>query len=307
MTLRRRQARIKNLESLISDLKKKNLLTEEAQIKIEAFGELPAEIIEEWRRNVKRPKTGRRYSAETRKFAMTLHFYSPRAYEYVAKNFPMPSTDTLREWVKVVGAWPGFTQEVLDHLKVKHQNSKDSEKLCSIMLDGMSIRKKCEADKASGRLIGYVDFGEAHTPEETDDAPLASDALVFMVVGTASPWKIPFGYFLNKGLSGEVLRNLLVEAITAITNCGLEVVAVVCDALSSNVMMGRLLGCHIHARDASSFRTYFPHPCNSDKRVYLIFDAAHGLKLLRNLFGDSKVLHSSHYGVRREILVLFAS
>lgn len=307
MTLKRRQAKIKNLEGLISELKEKNLLAEEAQRKMEAFGELPQEIIKEWAKNVKRPKPGRRYCNETKKFAITLHYYSPRAYKYIAKMFPMPAVDTLREWVKGVGGWPGFTQEVLDHLKAKHRESESREKLCSIMLDGMSIRKNCEMDKASGRLIGYVDFGESHTPRETDDAPLASDALVFMAVGVAAPWKVPFGYFLNNGLSGELLKNLVTEAITALTDCGLEVVAVVCDGLSSNVMMGRLLGCHIHAKNTESFKTHFPHPCDSDKKIHLIFDAAHGLKLLRNVFGDHKVLHSDHYGVRNSRELVFLS
>lgn len=71
------------------------------------------------------------------------------------------------------------------------------------MFDGMSIRKKCEFNKASRILIGYVDFGEVHTPVKMDDAPLTGDAVVFMVVGMAAPLTTSFGYFLNKGHKGN--------------------------------------------------------------------------------------------------------
>ncbi|KAH9372044.1 hypothetical protein HPB48_013716 [Haemaphysalis longicornis] len=63
-----------------------------------------------------------------------------------------------------------------------------------------------------------------------------------MVVGLAAPWKMPFGYFLNPGLSGEVLKNLLLKAIRYIQECGLTVVAVVCDCLGANVAMAKLIG-----------------------------------------------------------------
>ncbi|KAM7311919.1 hypothetical protein ISCGN_008826 [Ixodes scapularis] len=78
--------------------------------------------------------------------------------------------------------------------------------------------------------------------------------------------------------------------------CNLEVVAVVCDALSSNVMMGKLFGCLIHETDVDSFKTSFPHPKDPAKKIFLIFDACHGLKLLRNLFGDKKYL-TTRYGL----------
>ncbi|KAG0438469.1 hypothetical protein HPB47_017000, partial [Ixodes persulcatus] len=117
------------------------------------------------------------------------------------------------------------------------------------MLDGMSIRKKIDLDSKSGRLIGYVDFGCGQSPDDTDDAPSATDALVLMAVGVAAPWKIPIGYFLDNGLSGEVLKGIITEAILLLAECNLEVVAVVCDALSSNVMMGKLFGCLIHETD----------------------------------------------------------
>lgn len=115
--------------------------------------------------------------------------------------------------MKVVDGWPGFTAEVLADLKEKHKNDSPRKRLCSIILDGMSIRKACDLDTSRGRFIGYVDLGHSQEPGDADNIPLATEALVFMVNGLAAPWKMPFGYFLNAGLSGEVLKILRLEAI----------------------------------------------------------------------------------------------
>ncbi|KAH9372570.1 hypothetical protein HPB48_021046 [Haemaphysalis longicornis] len=66
----------------------------------------------------------------------------------------------------------------------------------------MSVRKACDLDTSSGHLIGYVDLGHSQEPWDADSIPLATEALLFMVNGLAAPWKMPFGYFLNAGMSG---------------------------------------------------------------------------------------------------------
>lgn len=69
----------------------------------------------------------------------------------------MPSKQTIRTWLRVIDTWPEFTQEVLEHLKTSFKEKSAREKLCCIIVDGMSIRKKCDVDTATGQLIGYVD------------------------------------------------------------------------------------------------------------------------------------------------------
>ncbi|KAH9371760.1 hypothetical protein HPB48_021023 [Haemaphysalis longicornis] len=168
---------------------------------------------------------------------------------------------------------------MVQNLKEAHKNDSPRERLCSILLDGMSILKACDLDLSTRRLIGYVDLGNSQQP------------------GLAAPWKMPFGYFLNAGLSGEVLKNLVVEAIRNVHECGLTVVAVVCDCLGANVAMAKLLGCRVHERAFDDLKTHFPNPLDAQQDIFLVFDACHGLKLLRNLLGDKGALLSSTYGV----------
>ena len=40
--------------------------------------------------------TGSRYSDDIKKFAISLHFYSPRAYKFVRKTLHLPHPATLR-------------------------------------------------------------------------------------------------------------------------------------------------------------------------------------------------------------------
>lgn len=278
-------------------MKEKQLISPDGEQALEALGELPSELVQNWGSNIRKASARRRYSEKFRKFASTLYYHSPRAYTYVSSIFPMPSRQTIRTWLKILDAWPGFTQEALDHIRETLEGKSEREKLCCIMLDGMSIRKKCDLDTKSGRLIGYVDLGNSQSTLDTDETGLAGDALVLMAVGVAAPWKVPFAYFLNNGLTGEALQNILREAIAQLTECSANVVAVVCDALAANVSMGKLLGCRIHESNSDSFQTSFAHPDKPAQRISLIFDAAHGLKLLRNLLGDKKVLRSTYYGV----------
>ncbi|KAG0435499.1 hypothetical protein HPB47_018449 [Ixodes persulcatus] len=241
--------------------------------------------------------TGRRYTKRTKQFAATLHYCSSQAYTYVSTLFPLPSVSSLKCWLKVVGGWPGFTKEALGDLQRRHENSSEREKLCVVMLDLISIKQEISLDVPKGRLIGYVDFCQALGPGETDEVPMATEALVFMVVGPDSPWKMPFGYFLTNGVSGLFLKSLLEESIVtleesivALEDCGLHIKALVCDGLGANVAMAKLLGCHVHEISYENKNTTFEHPTQPTEKVHFIFDACHALKLPRNLLGDNKVL-----------------
>jgi hypothetical protein len=50
--------------------------------------------------------------------------------------------------------------------------------------------------------VGFVDLGTEASCD--DNAPEATNALVFMAVALNSSWKIPVGYFLITSLSGKL-------------------------------------------------------------------------------------------------------
>ena len=101
------------------------------------------------------------YPPALRSFALTLSFYSSKAYNFVRKtfNFALPHPSMLRNWYSSVNAEPGFTDEVFQALKIRVQQSLDKgeEVVCALMLDEMSIRKQMQWNGKKFR--GFVDIG----------------------------------------------------------------------------------------------------------------------------------------------------
>ena len=79
-----------------------------------------------------------KYNAEIQKFTLTLHFYSPKAYQYVRKWMKLLSDPgTLRKWCCTVNCVPGFSEEIHTHLKRRKQKP-----ICHLVIDEMSIRQQ---------------------------------------------------------------------------------------------------------------------------------------------------------------------
>jgi hypothetical protein len=101
-------------------------------------------------------------------------------------------------------------------------------------------------------------------------------------------FKIPVhAYFLTDGLTADVKCNLIVEAITRLHTVNVRVTSVVCDGPSTNFSVGSKLGASL---TADNMRPYFQNPNNSDWKIYLVFDAAHMLKLMRNTLAEKGIL-----------------
>ena len=95
-----------------------------------------------------------------------------------ASNLALPHPVQIRKWYSKVPAEPGFTEPSFQALA---QKKKDAGKkvICNLMIDEMAMIKHVSSDGKKYR--GYVDLG--NDVEDDDSAPLAKDALVFMVVG----------------------------------------------------------------------------------------------------------------------------
>ena len=157
------------------------------------------------------------------------------------------------------------------------------EVVCSLMLDEMSIRKHVEWD--GKRYRGFVDLGT--NINDDDSLPEATDALVFMAVSVNSNWKVPCGYFLVAGLTGEQKANLTKECIIKLHKVGVRVVSLTCNDPTSHQSLLKLLGARLLP---DILQAYFPHPCDPEAKIYVFLDACHMIKLVRNTMSDWRVL-----------------
>lgn len=226
---------------------------------------------------------------ELRRFALTLNFYSRKAYNYVRMklNKILPHTSTLSKWYSTIDGSPGFLKEALEALKNKvcEAKEKGNEVLCNFVLDEMAIMKRIEWD--GKRTYGYVDLGINVEGDSGDNLEEAKEALVFMLVALNSCWKIPVAYFLTNGLSGNEKANLLEQCLEYIHSAGVIVTSITFDGAPSNISMCNVLGANLNY--GKDFKTYFLHPVTKQP-VYIFFDACHMVKLIRNCFGSFKIL-----------------
>jgi len=274
------------LKDLIQELKSKRFFSDSGEEWLESVcSGMPKDLFQRMRDKSRRGKLYRqKYSDQIKKFALTLQFYSTKAYEYVRRSFnlALPHVSVIRSWYGSIDGSPGFTTEAFEALKcrVKELKTISREPLCSLMMDEMSIRKQIEFDGKS--YFGFVDLGIG---EPDDSTQAATEALVLMVVSLNNNWKCPIGYFLTNGLSGKDKANIVSIALSKLDDIGVKVVSLTCDGPASNMAMFRHLGVTL---DPASLQPFFQHPSNSTK-VAAILDICHMIKLVRNALASYHV------------------
>lgn len=262
-----------SLKEIIQDLKKKRLIDEPLSNDIDRVTKNNGEcIMEILSANVRKPFST--YPLALRKFALTLHFYSTAAYQYLRRIFnkSLPHPSTLFRWYKNVNAEPGFTDEAFKRLSDKSKQSSEPL-ICSLIADEMSIRQQriWTGDKYEGLVD--MDIGM----DESDQK--ASQAFVLLVVSLNQGWTLPIAYFFIQSLTGAMKANIINIALQKCHEAGVKIVSLTFDGCKSNISCMKTLGCEVENHE--NMNTTFQHP-SSDHRVAVFLDACHMVKLIRN-------------------------
>ena len=229
--------KVKSLTDIIVDLRKQNLISENcSNLLSSTCSGIPEQLMRRIVSQKAKKPTRASYPDELKSFALTLSFYSTKAYNYVRKCFKLalPHPSTLRQWYSGLNCQPGFTEEAFRALsvRVKEATSSGKQVICSLMLDEMAIRKQIEWN--GEKFVGYVDIG---TDIDDDSAPVATEALVFMVVALNDNWKIPVAYFMIDGMNGVERANLVKQCLLKLHDFGVSVKTLTCDGPSCNFSM----------------------------------------------------------------------
>ena len=294
--VRRCDVRIRNLSALLSVLQKQKLVTNEQHDMLENnFSGVGKKLFQDQIQNAKSTH-GYRYSTETKQFALTLHYYSPRAYNFVRRIFKLPHASNICKWNGSIDCEPGFLRNVIDFLG-KQAKTDQTLQDCVLIVDAMAIRKGTWFDPKKGTYIyvGQVDYGGALLEEEDT---LATEVLVFLLCGVSGHWKRPVAYFLQMKNSAEVLAHLTKDCVRLLQVSGLNVIALVFDGTYANQNTAKILGCKV---SMECKKTWFTIPQNPSSRVHIIFDVCHMLKLVQNMFGDMGTLQVDEKGVTQPI------
>jgi hypothetical protein len=226
--------------------------------------------------------TEKKFPPELRIFALTLHFYSTSAYNYVRKSFNncLPHPNTIRKWYSSIDGSPGYTSESLNAIKMKVEELKNEQKnlICALIMDEMSIRQHVQWN--GKRSLGYVSFG--YNNIESDCLPLAREALVFLIVGVNCRWKIPIGYFLIDSLTANQKADLVKGCLSMLNETGVKIISLTFDGAPANLTMAKILGADFRL---SSLKSFFLHP-QTKEEIFILLDPCHVIKLLRNALAD---------------------
>ncbi|KYQ48535.1 THAP domain-containing protein 9 [Trachymyrmex zeteki] len=233
---------------------------------------------------------GRRYDEEVKKFAVTLHYHSPKAYAFCRTILKLPHPSAIRNWNSTVNASPGLERQVLDGLK----NIPEQDRDCNLVIDSMACHAFPEAqqiiwDEQQHRFVGYCDYGNGITLEKNESE--AKEALVFVLVSLNEKWKWPIAYFFKHSITTPILKEWIETALILTAEVQISVRSITCDGDSVNCSVFRELGCNIFVDNFADLENSFSHP-TLNYNVRILLDACHMLKLCRNALADYGIFNS---------------
>lgn len=220
------------------------------------------------------------FSNVLKEFAFEIHYYSNQAYQRLRDVFvTLPNTCSLRRWTDHIKVKPGFLPEAFTFIQKRVAESQH-QMFYAIIADEVHIRQQIIAH-GSG-FIGYVDYGDMAESVYVDKE--ASAALFIMASEINGHHKIPLGYILTNGIKAKVLSNVLQRTIQKMNEVKARILSITFDGLPANLKAVELLGARMDYM-ASDFSPYIWNvPMQS--KIYVILDASHMIKLMRNLFKE---------------------
>ncbi|OXA63734.1 DNA transposase THAP9 [Folsomia candida] len=238
-------------------------------------------------------KHGIRYSDDLKKFAVTLQFYSSRAYNFLRNYITLPSPRSIRAWMESHDCGPGINLEVIRRLQeARLVDTTGSLTDVNVMVDEMAIKKQLIWNKNKHEFVGHVDFGCGPTE---GDSPLANSALVCLVVGLKGGWKCPVGYVFTNKIDSQQQKSFSNAVFHSLHGAGFKVHSLISDGCSSNVAMFRSYGVIESPMNPDGIdgpiryddvKTQFPNPADPENSISAVYDIVHVMKLWRGLVAE---------------------
>lgn len=127
----RLKKRIASLKDIVSILRKNKHVSENGLLCLDSLPDTDInQFLQRFTKNSKKTTISReKYPPTLRSFAMTLHFYSPKAYNFVREKFlsALPHSRTIN-WYSSLNGEPGFTFESFEILKHHAAQAKKQKK-----------------------------------------------------------------------------------------------------------------------------------------------------------------------------------
>ncbi len=159
----------------------------------------------------------------------------------------------------------------------------DQPKYYSLAFDEMSIRQQLIFDGT--KMVGTTDYGSILM---ADHDGLAKSALFCLASEINGKKSFPLAYILKNGLKSVLMAEFVKKCICAVLEAGGHVISITFDGLRSNFTAMEILGANLKIDEDD----YKPFIIIAEKKVYIIPDASHMIKLIRNTIDRLKVMYN---------------
>ncbi|KAK7590558.1 hypothetical protein V9T40_002171 [Parthenolecanium corni] len=225
---------------------------------------------------------GRRYTLREKSMAALWLKLGPRPYNVLRRLwFALPSRRTIMRVLSDIAFEPGINERVMQSLGETVSSMDDNDKLCYITFNEMSLHEGLHYDIKRDIIVGFEDLGEG-----LRKTSFANYAMVVMVRGIRRSWKQAIAYYFTAGgMNRCEIQRMLKTVITNLHTIGLQVLATVCDASTSNIsaINNLLQETRVAFIRKGEENRHFGFLVD-DREVIPLFDPPHLLKAFRNNF-----------------------
>lgn len=222
------------------------------------------------------------YSETIRRFSLSLHFQSPRAYRYIRNKFAkrLPAPSTIRKWFSFCNAdsSSGICAESMAALCNLADEMKNDGKdlICSLAFDEMHIKSHLEWIHEKKAFSGLITYGE----RENVNMRLAKQAIVFLITSIELKISLPVAHFFIDNLNAQEKQNMLLDMIRCLWAIGINILTITFDGLITNRSMCEKLGACFQPPNIQPFIEV------DNKQILILLDPPHMLKNVRNSFAS---------------------
>lgn len=221
---------------------------------------------------------GRRFTLEEKIASLSIFKHSPKAYKFLRSIFILPAAQTLIKLIHQSKLTPGFNKNIFFQLKKKSESIKNTEKLCVLLFDEVSLKVNVTYQERKDEVAGFIDNGREKTAEYADHA------LVFMIRGLLHNYKQPIYYSFSKNCTkGPELANQIKEVVKGIQEAGFIVLATVCDQGTNNRqalkwLLNETRGIYLRRKEQPKENIILIN----NREVIPLYDPPHLIKCIRN-------------------------
>ena len=234
-------------------------------------------LIEQCRMSLKR-KRSRRFSSQLMALAVIWQKISPQLYRHMLHEdlLCLPSERHIKRISTALTVSSGLNESTLTYLSLRIKNLSARERHIHLMIDEIYLSQRVEFD--GGKIFGQ------------HDDKVSKTMLSIMIKSLGGNYSDTVSLSPIDKLDSKLLKEILMNVLKHLTQIGFDSNSISVD----NATVNRKL--FVQELCGGNLTKYIKNPFKEDSRIYLLFDATHLFKNIRNNFQNKRVFDCPPFG-----------